>query len=431
MQKQLLEERIEMPRNPLKYVLNLVLSLNRSTLIKNSYYLMASSLLGMGSGFLFWLIAARIYLPSHVGIATATISAMNLIAILSLIGLNYSVVSYLPEEKNKSDVINTSFTILTLVSFALSILFIMGIEIWSPALNYLRSSKYAPLFILFAVVSTLALFQGNVFLSFRNARYTFFQNMFTTVRLITLPLLASAGEFGIFLSYGLGVVISFIVGNLMIRKFLHEYKPWPRLMFNKIKEMLIYSLANYITYIFEMLPTYVLPLIILNFLGPRENAYFYIAWMFSGILLMVPRSVSMSLFVEGTYKEDLIGTSKKALLFIFLILSIGILGVRVFGSYLLGFFGEEYKAGYSLLILLSYGSIPYSFIMVYVAIKRAQRKVIPLVLTYSLLSISIVGLSYMLVPVYGINGVGYSWISGNLLVLVCLLATFLKHKISR
>ena len=66
-------------------------------LFKNAYFLMFSSLTSAGSGFFFWLIAARFYSTADIGLASAIISAMGLISMLSLLGFDISLVRFLPE----------------------------------------------------------------------------------------------------------------------------------------------------------------------------------------------------------------------------------------------------------------------------------------------------------------------------------------------
>jgi len=66
-------------------------------LFKNAYFLMFSSLTPAGSSFFFWLIAARFYSTADIGLASAIISAMGLISMLSLLGFGISLVRFLPE----------------------------------------------------------------------------------------------------------------------------------------------------------------------------------------------------------------------------------------------------------------------------------------------------------------------------------------------
>jgi len=58
---------------------------------------MFSSLTSAGSGFFFWLIAARFYSTADIGLASAIISAMGLIAMLSLLSFDISLVRFLPK----------------------------------------------------------------------------------------------------------------------------------------------------------------------------------------------------------------------------------------------------------------------------------------------------------------------------------------------
>ncbi|HDN74250.1 MAG TPA: lipopolysaccharide biosynthesis protein, partial [Archaeoglobus sp.] len=70
-------------------------------LFKNAYFLMLSSITSAGSGFFFWLIAARFYATADIGLASAIISAMGLISMLSLLGFDISLVRFLPEREDK------------------------------------------------------------------------------------------------------------------------------------------------------------------------------------------------------------------------------------------------------------------------------------------------------------------------------------------
>lgn len=70
-------------------------------LFKNAYFLMLSSITSAGSGFFFWLIVARFYPAEEVGLASAIISAMGLIGMLSLLGFDISLVRFLPEREIK------------------------------------------------------------------------------------------------------------------------------------------------------------------------------------------------------------------------------------------------------------------------------------------------------------------------------------------
>ena len=53
---------------------------------QNSVALILAKVATMGLGFLFWLVAARLFAPSDVGLASGAVSAMMLITQLALFG---------------------------------------------------------------------------------------------------------------------------------------------------------------------------------------------------------------------------------------------------------------------------------------------------------------------------------------------------------
>ena len=57
---------------------------------------------------------------------------------------------------------------------------------------------------LFVVAGSLAALQVNVFVAFRQAKYSFVQALVTALRIAGLPLLVALGAFGVYASAGSG-----------------------------------------------------------------------------------------------------------------------------------------------------------------------------------------------------------------------------------
>ena len=142
-------------------------------LFKNAYFLMLSSISSAGSGFFFWLIAARFYSTADIGLASAIIAAMGLISMLSMLGFDISLVRFLPEREDKTELINSCLTISFIFSLALIAIFIAGIEQWSPSLSIIKENKI--LLLLFVVFTAIAPLHGlqsqGVFVGFRKIEY--------------------------------------------------------------------------------------------------------------------------------------------------------------------------------------------------------------------------------------------------------------------
>ena len=62
----------------------------------NSIFLIVSSLLNAVTGFIFWIIATRLYSAEDVGLASGIISAAMLLHLFSLMSLEFSLAHYLP-----------------------------------------------------------------------------------------------------------------------------------------------------------------------------------------------------------------------------------------------------------------------------------------------------------------------------------------------
>lgn len=385
-------------------------------LFKNAYFLMLSSEMSAGSGFFFWLIAARFYSAGDLGLASAIIAAMGLLGMLSMLGFDISLIRFLPEREDKNELINSCLTLSFISSLALIAIFIAGIEVWSPSLSIIKANKL--LYLLFIVFTAVAPLRGlqsqGVFVGFRKTEYSFVQTIVTLARIGIVPFLVAFGALGIYASYGLTSILAFGVGTFLTSK-IFPYKLVPTVKGYIINDIIHFSFGNYIARIFEMIPTFVLPIMVINLLGAEMNAYFYIAWQFSFLLLSVPRWTSMSLLAEGSYnREALRRNTKRAAKFISLILGAAIIAILLFGKYLLGIFGVEYaRNSFEVLSILMLGSIPFAFNALYATIKRIQKEIKPVIWVYGGIAIITLVVSYILMQSIGIIGAGIAWILGN------------------
>ena len=269
----------------------------KDPLYKNSVFLMLSSIMGAGTGFIFWVLAARIYPADAVGLSSAMVSAMRLLSLLSMLGLDVALIRYLPENKNKTPLVNSAVFTVCLSSLLLSGIFIFSVDFLTPSLKILKESEF-PLFILFTLTLSLSNLIGQgIFVAFRKAEYTFIQSVSSLLRLFVLPLLVSLGALGIFISFGLGIVISFTLALILMFKLIPC-----KLEFSKaVKNFIGYAFGVYIAGIFEMLPGLLLPIIVLNVLGAKMNAYFFIAWSIMFFTTMIARNTARSLLAEGSH----------------------------------------------------------------------------------------------------------------------------------
>ena len=80
--------------------------LNRArsdSLVRNSLYLMASTVVTAGLGYVFWAFAAHAFTSQEVGIGSAVISLCSTAALLTYLGSSAILIERLPESEHSSE----------------------------------------------------------------------------------------------------------------------------------------------------------------------------------------------------------------------------------------------------------------------------------------------------------------------------------------
>lgn len=398
------------------------------SLYKNSTYLMASNSIVAVLGFLFWAINARLFPTEEIGLATTLISAATLVTTFSLLGLNVSLIRYLPTSERKSDKINSVFGITAAASILISAIFLTGLKYFSPELIFVRENiLFAFLFVLFTIFSSLSESVKNIFRAYRSSEYVLVKNtIFNILKLLLIFFLVNLGVFGIFFSWVVSLAIAFLISLIiLIKKFDYKFK----LTIKKdvIKKMTFFSFANYINEFFEGAPRLILPIMITNLIGAEKAAYFYIDLTLAGFLFMFPEAISNSFFAEGSANEKGVENNiKKVVKAVSLILIPSTLVVVFFGNYILLFFGKDYSLeGFKLLQLLAFSGIFVAINSVFGNIFRIKYRMRRLVSINCLGAVITVGLSYLFLP-KSILGIGWAWLIGQgIMNLAYFFTTFL------
>ena len=182
-----------------------VLSLLKDPLYKTSFYVMLTSIAGAGFGFIFWIMAAKIYSPEDVGLATAIISAISLLVIISKMGFDQSIVRFFPDG-DKNAIFSTSVIITLLCTLSAGIIFLIGLDFWAPGLQILK--EIPELFLIVLLATAFITISGISFVALRRPEYYFAQSIVLGSRIVFLFPLIFLGTLGIFSAYG----IAFLVG---------------------------------------------------------------------------------------------------------------------------------------------------------------------------------------------------------------------------
>ncbi len=406
----------------------------RSSLHTNSLYLMVNSGVNAGSGFIFWIVAARLYSTEDVGIGSALISAATLLAFISSLGLDYGLVRFLPSARERrQELINSSLTLVTLASAIAGSIFLVGIPLWSRAFLAVRDNPvFMGTFIAFVVAWGFYSIMANIFVSFRRAKFTLANGVIYNVSRVAcvVALAIMLGPSGIFVSWGIAAVVASGVGFLwFLPRLLPGYHPMVTLRRQVTNDMLHFSLANYVSNSLWYAPQLLLPILLVNLLGATANAFFFIAWSVAGLLLAIPMATSASLFAEGSYqpesvRRDLMRSLK---LTVVLILPAVVL-LLALGEKVLMFFGGEYAAGAtSLMWLLVAAALPASINLLYIGTARVQKRFRDILLVTGCVAIGTLIPSYFLLPHLGILGAGVAWLATHSLIATALITKLRKE----
>jgi O-antigen/teichoic acid export membrane protein len=387
-------------------------------LYKNALFNMAGTFVLGGLGFVFWIVVARLYATEQVGIATTLISIMTLLSSLTVLGLGSGLMRHLPVSVHKNDLINSSFIIVMLVTIVASIVFLLGLPVFSDKLVFIRSnSLYAILFIVFVIIGSWNTLLENTFMAFRSAGKILLKDLLVGALKLLLPFaFIVSGAFGIFASASVALAVGVLIG-LVILIFQFKVRPSFSVNLSLTKGIFKYSFANYLTTFAMNMPPLVLPVIILNTLSAKYAAYYYVALMIQANLQVIPSAATQALLTEGSYNEsELKKHVKKAALLIIVLLIPAIVIIFLAGNVVLQFFGQNYAIeGLQFLRLFSTSTLCTAALFIANAILNVKQRIKTLVFLNIVASVLTLGLSYAFIS-GGLNGVGWGWALGQAMV---------------
>ncbi len=399
-------------------------SLYGVSLYRNAGYLMIGTAVTSATGFVFWIIAARFYPVEAVGLGSAIISAMGLLALLSNLGLGIGLIRFLPGAgRDGNDMMNSFFTVGGLASIAIALIFLAGLHLWSPALLSVRQHPiFFTAFVVFAGATALQPLVNDVFLAKLNTRLIVIKSIiFGALRIALLPVLAVffASAFGIFAAKGLAVAVALLIaGFCFLPRVQDGYRPCPKIERRILTDVVGYAGGNYIGRLLWQIPPLVLPLVVLNLLGAEMNAYFYIGWTIAMALKAIPSAIFNSLFAEGSNDEASIRTNiAKSLKLLFVLLLPVIALVFIVAEGLLLLFGPEYADNAALLLrIVAIAVIPWGINYLSITLERVRKNIKGIITLTGVVTSLSLGLSCLLMLQMGLIGVGLGYAAGQTIV---------------
>lgn len=424
----------------LYFLFNLLGKLKNSSLFSNAFYLILNNITTSLLGFVFWNVMARVFTPDQVGIGSALVAASMLVGALANLGLGVGLVRFIPEVQERAvRLINSSFTLAGGLALAGSLIYLAGAGRWSPALSFVRENFWLlVLFMVFTAATSLSALTDLSLVAGRAARYVFFKNTLNSLIKLPLPVFvfASLEGFGIFAGTGVGFLAGVLLAWFLFLPSIYKgYRPCPIFEKDLILQVLPFSFASYIANLLNQTPQFIYPLMVLNVLGAEKNAYFYIAWMMTMVLAVIPNGMAQSLLAEGSHDPQKLGQNgRRALAFALLLSLPAVGGMNLVGGWFLHFFGPGYaEHGTGVVRFLALAVIPQCVNMLFIAVNQVKKRVYLIIVQTGMLSVIALGLGYWLLGEIGLNGVGIAYALAHFLVALVVIIPLwksLKQKIN-
>jgi O-antigen/teichoic acid export membrane protein len=270
------------------------------SLVRNAAFLGTNVVIGTVTGLGTLTLLTRLYPVQAIGLSAAALSATGLITSISQLGLNYSLVRFLPKTPRRADMINSALTATLLVALVSGVVFLALPS--TVKLYALGGLTFVALFLFSTGMVTGSAQLQNVFVADRSAGKIVRANIFNSVaRLATPAAFLFAGVAGAYIAQGVvPPAVEFIVLAVMLARRGHRFRPL--LSVSATRELRRFSAGTYIASLIGGLPIIVLPLIILSRFGPSQSAYWYAAIAGASVLFSLPGSVSQALLAEAAHQ---------------------------------------------------------------------------------------------------------------------------------
>jgi O-antigen/teichoic acid export membrane protein len=293
-----------------------------------------------------------------------------------------------------------------------------------------HSVMYSIGFVAFVAMTTLILVTDAVFIACRQAKYNLaIDGLLQGVSKLVLPVaLVGAGAYGIFAATGFASGVDVLASLLFIFLIL-GYRPRFRMRLTTLKQAIRFSAANYLANLLNLMPTLVLPIAVLDELGTRPAAYYYVVFAIANLLNAIAYSTCQSLFAEGSHGDtDLrILVLRSARMLTIATIPAGAL-VAALATTILSLFGRQYEQhATATLVVLALGLVPVAFCAWSITLLRVTRQVAALIAANAVYAATTCGLAIWWAR-SGLVFVALAWVIGNVVTAVIACATLRKRR---
>ena len=333
-------------------------------------------------GFGYWIIAARLFSTSAVGVAGALVAAATLFSGLGQLNLSGMLMRFLPKvnEKSRRLVLLTYAFAAGISALLASVSLICIRYLASPASPLRLDTVQSITFVLAAAATAIFTIQDSVLIAVRRAVWIPAENgSFGVAKIGMLFVLAPLGSaFAIFAAWMIPLTLTIpIISLVLLNRYLPKAsrsRSSPLLGKRVRSKMIRFAVGDATGGLFTQAWTYLPPVIITASLGPSVNAFYFISFLFSSTIDQVAANYASPLTVEGVHSPDQMATLiRSALRHIYIIIFPVVIALLIMCPWLVRAFGEKYADAVPFMRLLLITCLPKAITTVYYAYCRVRR----------------------------------------------------------
>jgi O-antigen/teichoic acid export membrane protein len=408
----------------------------RDPMLRNGYALIANVGITSVLGFVYWIVAARLYPPEYLGLGNATIALMQLLAgIAGQPSIANALTRFIPRAGDGSvRLAAVAYGTAAVVGVAVSGLYIAATHL-PLGVPELLGSGWALAAILAVSVTTWCVFslQDAVLTGIRQAVWLPVENgIYGIAKIGLLIALASVSlEYGIVASWIVPAIVIVIPVNLFIFGVLlprHARASRADPDGRSPRSIARFVGGDYLGSVLALATVDLLPILVVARLGALDTGFFTIPFLIIYSLELVTVNLGVALTVEGAMDRSRLRHQVAVVVRRMCVLVLPAVAVLLaVPELVLSLFGQDYADNSATLLrLLALGVVAKSVTILYFSLARVERKVSRIATIEAVRLVLLLGSAWWLMGEFGLAGIGIAYLATQFVVAAALVPSIVR-----
>lgn len=270
-----------------------------TTLVMNSGALATGTVATAALGFVYWWLAARLFPPDVMGVASGLLAVMSLVSVLGEGGLATLLTGELVRHPGKEPGLITAAAFVgQVLTIGLALLFVAGQALLTGAHGSIDHWFAGLTFVIGCGLGNLSILGDQAFVGIlRSSRRMIRLVLFAVFKLLLLAAAAGLGfttPTALLWTWVAGSLISWIGVDLLTRGSARGLVGRPDFKLLHMHRRRVFD--HYALDAALLTPALVMPYLVLVLLSPTTNAAFVAVWMLVSVASLIPAALAMVLF---------------------------------------------------------------------------------------------------------------------------------------